>query len=94
MMCGQGTKFQRDKIRGDFGEMNKKNKANEPNSLTEDSEGEMSDAHPTLSPDIQDNIGRQLRRHYGALVSEPLPDQLRELLERLAKAEPQGGAKS
>jgi len=47
-----------------------------------------------LSADVQDNIGRQLRSHYESLVSEPLPDKLRNLLDMLAEAEPDGGVTS
>ena len=69
------------------------NSKNEESEAVKSAEGDGS-VIPALSADAQDNIGRQLRRHYGALVSEPLPDKLRDLLEKLAQAEPDLGAKS
>lgn len=37
-----------------------------------------------VTPEIQEQIGRQLQRVYGAVVNEPLPAKLASLLERLA----------
>lgn len=40
-----------------------------------------------VSKDSQDAIGKQLRRMYGRLVSEPLPERFTKLLEELGKAD-------
>jgi hypothetical protein len=38
---------------------------------------------PTLGPDLQRNIGRQLRSLYDEVLNEPVPDRLRDLLQQL-----------
>lgn len=47
------------------------------------------DKRPAASMDagLQAHIGRQLRQLYDQLISEPVPDRFRELLERLDSAE-------
>ena len=40
-------------------------------------------ADPRLSPDAQDRIGRDLRRMYEALLLEPLPQRIRDLVASL-----------
>ncbi len=40
-----------------------------------------------FSQDAQDAIGKQLRRAYGRLVSEPLPERFIKLLEELGKSD-------
>ena len=40
-------------------------------------------ADPRLSPDAQDRIGRDLRRMYEALLLEPLPERILDLVSRL-----------
>ena len=40
-------------------------------------------ADPCLSPDAQDRIGRDLRRMYEALLLEPLPARILDLVSRL-----------
>lgn len=42
---------------------------------------------PTLPPEAQSAIGRQLRQVYGQMLSEPLPDKFAKLLEELSKSE-------
>lgn len=38
-----------------------------------------------LPPEVQGELGRQLRQVYGKLLAEPLPDKFTQLLEQLAK---------
>ncbi|MCZ8098003.1 MAG: NepR family anti-sigma factor [Burkholderiales bacterium] len=38
---------------------------------------------PGLQPQIQDHIGRQLRALYDDVLSQPVPDRFKELMERL-----------
>jgi hypothetical protein len=40
-------------------------------------------ADPRLSLDAQDRIGRDLRRMYEALLLEPLPERILDLVSRL-----------
>jgi hypothetical protein len=51
------------------------------------------DSEPFLAPSIKtavrNHLGRQLRNFYGHVEEEPLPDNLRELLDRLAEADEQ-----
>jgi hypothetical protein len=42
---------------------------------------------PPLPQEAQDRIGRHLRRVYGDLLAEPMPDRFTKLLEDLAKSE-------
>lgn len=42
---------------------------------------------PALPPEVQGQIGKQLRQVYGQLLSEPLPDKFAKLLEHLGKPE-------
>lgn len=37
----------------------------------------------SMSPKVQDSIGRALEAHYGALVLEPIPERLLDLLKQL-----------
>jgi hypothetical protein len=41
-----------------------------------------------LGPDLQAHIGRQLRSLYDAVLKEPVPDHLRDLLQRLGQKQP------
>jgi Anti-sigma factor NepR len=43
-------------------------------------------AAPRLGPDAQDRIGRDLRRMYEALLLEPLPERILDLISRLGSA--------
>lgn len=38
---------------------------------------------PGLQPQVQDHIGRQLRALYDDVLSQPVPDRFKELMERL-----------
>jgi hypothetical protein len=38
---------------------------------------------PALEPKLQAHIGRQLRQLYDQMVSEPVPDRFKALLDRL-----------
>ncbi|MGQ0671525.1 MAG: NepR family anti-sigma factor [Hyphomicrobium sp.] len=40
-----------------------------------------------LPPEVQGELGRQLRQVYGKLLAEPLPDKFTQLLAQLAKPE-------
>jgi len=61
--------------------------------MTEESEGRPSHARrakskkPTLSPEIQKRIGRQLQDLYVGVVQQGFPDRFTELLRRLDAAE-------
>ncbi len=41
------------------------------------------DTVPGLQPQLQDHIGRQLRALYDDVLSQPVPDRFKELMERL-----------
>ena len=46
--------------------------------------------HEAIAPlhkDVHDEIGRQLRKVYGGVLAEPLPEKFRKLLDELAKSE-------
>jgi hypothetical protein len=43
--------------------------------------------HFVLPREAQGRIGQHLRRVYGEILSEPLPDKFSQLLENLAKTE-------
>lgn len=40
---------------------------------------------PGLQPQVQDHIGRQLRAVYDDLLNQPVPDQFKELMDKLDK---------
>jgi hypothetical protein len=42
---------------------------------------------PSLQPQVQDHIGRQLRAMYDTVLNQPVPDRFRELMERLDQKE-------
>ena len=46
---------------------------------------------PTLSPDIQAKIGKQLRAYYAGLI-EPPPQRFVELLRKLDRSKDEGPA--
>jgi hypothetical protein len=46
---------------------------------------------PGLQPQVQDHIGRQLRALYDDVLSQPVPDRFKELMERLDR-KPEDGA--
>ena len=46
-----------------------------------------SELPPQLPPEIQGEIGRQLRQVYGKLLAEPLPDRFSDLLAQLSRTE-------
>jgi hypothetical protein len=41
-----------------------------------------------LGPELQAHIGRQLRSLYDAVLKEPVPDRLHDLLQRLGQKPP------
>ncbi|MGD9802248.1 MAG: NepR family anti-sigma factor [Hyphomicrobiaceae bacterium] len=45
------------------------------------------DGHVLLPREAQGRIGQHLRRVYGEILSEPLPDKFAQLLDNLAKTE-------
>ncbi|MEZ5852331.1 MAG: NepR family anti-sigma factor [Hyphomicrobiaceae bacterium] len=45
----------------------------------------------SLPPEIQASIGRQLKRAYAEIVSEPLPDRFSKLLNDLARSNKKSG---
>lgn len=50
------------------------------------SAGESVGAQPTvhgLQPQVQDHIGRQLRALYDDVLTQPVPDRFKELMDRL-----------
>ena len=48
--------------------------------------GDVNDS-PALPLEAQGRIGKQLRRVYSDILSEPMPDKFSKLLEDLAKSE-------
>ena len=42
---------------------------------------------PALEPPIQAHLGDQLKKLYGSILSEPIPEKLTMLLDQLEKAE-------
>jgi hypothetical protein len=42
-------------------------------------------SHPIIGRSIQDQIGHELRAMYASLKSQPVPDHLRDLLNRLER---------
>jgi hypothetical protein len=44
-------------------------------------------AAPPLPTEAHGRIGRQLRKVYGEMLAEPMPDKFSKLLEELAKSE-------
>ncbi|MDR3375949.1 MAG: NepR family anti-sigma factor [Ancalomicrobiaceae bacterium] len=42
---------------------------------------------PTVEPKLQAHIGRQLRQLYDQMVSEPVPDRFKALLDQLESRE-------
>jgi hypothetical protein len=59
---------------------------NEPKS-NGNSQGSSKDDHVVLPVEAQGRIGQHLRRVYGEILAEPLPDKFSKLLSELAKAE-------
>lgn len=49
-------------------------------------------ATPPLDPKLQAHIGRQLRQLYDEMVSEPVPDRFRALLDQLGAKETEGSS--
>jgi hypothetical protein len=49
--------------------------------------GMKEDSHVLLPREAQGRIGQHLRRVYGEILSEPLPDKFSQLLDNLAKTE-------
>jgi hypothetical protein len=45
------------------------------------------DGHAVLPREAQGRIGQHLRRIYGEILAEPLPDKFSKLLNNLAKTE-------
>ena len=54
----------------------------------------LSDSNGTLSSDVQDVIGKQLRGMYDDLVNQAVPDRFKELLQKLDKQERESEGKS
>lgn len=48
---------------------------------------EEQDAHVVLPREAQGRIGQHLRRLYGEILAEPLPDKFSKLLSELSKSE-------
>lgn len=48
-----------------------------------DSDNNKNNVEPTLEPDLQAHIGKQLRRMYDAMTREPVPERFKLLLDRL-----------
>jgi len=48
---------------------------------------------PSVTPEVQDHLGLQLRKVYSNLVAEPLPDRFEKLLQDLAAGRDKGSAK-
>lgn len=42
---------------------------------------------PALEPPVQAHLGDQLKKLYGSILSEPIPEKLTLLLDQLEKAE-------
>jgi hypothetical protein len=42
---------------------------------------------PAIEPPIQAHLGDQLKKLYGSILSEPIPEKLTMLLDQLEKAE-------
>jgi hypothetical protein len=64
--------------------MDKKNGARKTSEMRDQlPTGQDTPPHPTVQPQIQDHIGRQLRAIYEDLLSQPVPDRFAELLEKL-----------
>jgi hypothetical protein len=53
--------------------------------MTADLGGGAQKAETGLTPEAQDQIGRQLRRVYQEMLSDPLPDRFSKLLDALSK---------
>jgi len=53
------------------------------------SRGPSKDDHVVLPVEAQGRIGQHLRRVYGEILAEPLPDKFSKLLHDLAKSERQ-----
>lgn len=51
------------------------------------SKSEREDPQVLLPKEAQGRIGQHLRRIYGEILSEPLPDKFSQLLDNLAKTE-------
>jgi hypothetical protein len=49
---------------------------------------------PSIETKLQAHIGRQLRQLYDQIVSEPVPDRFKELLDQLEQREAARGAGS
>lgn len=45
-------------------------------------------SRPKLEPRVQNALGRELRAMYDQVVSEPVPDRFRKLLDQLEQSEP------
>lgn len=41
-----------------------------------------------LEPRVQAHLGDQLRRYYGTMLAEPVPDRFKALLDELERVEP------
>jgi Anti-sigma factor NepR len=52
-----------------------------------DSDNNKNNVEPTLEPDLQAHIGKQLRRMYDAMTREPVPERFKLLLDRLEEGE-------
>ncbi|MCP8937278.1 hypothetical protein NK718_02015 [Alsobacter sp. SYSU M60028] len=65
--------------------MNQRRSA-QPTQPAAPNETETERAPPALQPNVQDHIGRQLRAIYDDLLSQPVPDRFRELMEKLDKS--------
>lgn len=62
---------------------------NDENDERGDGQGKaaVKDGHAVLPREAQGRIGQHLRRIYGEILAEPLPDKFAKLLNNLAKTE-------
>jgi hypothetical protein len=65
--------------------MNRKDEKDVTAGVTRTGPGE--EPHVLLPREAQGRIGQHLRRIYGEILSEPLPDKFSQLLDNLAKTE-------
>jgi hypothetical protein len=65
--------------------MTQRRSAQRPERAPKGSDGPPLPEVPSLQPQIQDHIGRQLRAMYATVLNQPVPDRFRELMERLDK---------
>lgn len=70
--------------RSDSGEKQGSHQRGQIGSLGHESSIDAAGMESTLTQESADLIGRQLRKVYGDLVAEPLPDRFADLLSKLS----------